>query len=63
MKKTYEILISEKIYKTVTVEAENENEAKEKINKGLWGPADFIEEDTSDIYIHKTKEIDEEVGA
>jgi hypothetical protein len=63
MKKTYEILIREKIVKTVLIEAENENEAKEKINKGLWSVGDVIEEDTYDFYIHETKEIDEEVAA
>lgn len=63
MKKTYEILISETIYKTVLVKAKNENEAEEKINTGLWGPEDVIAEDTSDFYIHETKEIDEEIAA
>jgi hypothetical protein len=63
MSKTYEILTSETIYKTVLIEAENEKEAEEKINTGLWGPEDVIDEDTSDFYIHETKEIDEEVAA
>jgi hypothetical protein len=60
MKKTFEILISEAVYKTVKIEAENEEEAEEKINAGLWGAEDVVEEDTSDFYIHETKQMEGE---
>ena len=61
MKKTFDVQISEIVYKTIRIEANSINKAETKVNKGLWNKEDVIDEDTDAFMIHETKEVKEEV--
>jgi hypothetical protein len=59
MDKTYDIQVSEIVYKTVRLEAKNITEAEDKINNGLWNKEDVIDEDSIEFMIHETTEVKE----
>ena len=57
MTKTFDIQVSEIVYKTVRLEAKNISEAEDKINSGLWNKEDVIDEDSLEFMIHETTEV------
>jgi hypothetical protein len=59
MTKTFDIQVSEIVYKTVRLEAKNITEAEDKINNGLWNKEDVIDEDSLEFMIHETTEVKE----
>lgn len=59
MTKTYDIQVSEIVYKTIRIEANNIKEAEDKVNEGLWNSEDVIDEDSLEFIIHDTKEVKE----
>ena len=59
MTKTYDIQVSEIVYKTIRLEANNIKEAEDKVNEGLWDSKDIIDEDSLEFIIHDTKEVKE----
>lgn len=63
MIKTYDIQVSEIVYKTIRIEANNVKEAEDKVNEGLWNNEDVIDEDSLEFIIHETKEVKDEVAA
>jgi len=61
MNKTYDIQVSEIVYKTIRIEANNVKQAEDKVYKGLWNNEDVIDEDSLEFMIHETKKVKEEV--
>lgn len=59
MTKTYDIQVSEIVYKTIRIEANNIKEAENKVNEGLWDNEDVIDEDSLEFIIHETKQVKE----
>ena len=57
MTKTYDIKVSEIVYKTISIDANNINDAEDKVNKGLWNNEDVIDEDSLGFIIHNTEEV------
>ena len=57
MTKTYDIKVSEIVYKTIRIDANDINDAEDKVNKGLWNNEDVIDEDSLEFIIHNTKEV------
>jgi len=57
MTKIYDIKVSEIVYKTIRIDANNINDAEDKVNKGLWNNEDVIDEDSLEFIIHNTKEV------
>jgi len=57
MTKTYDIKVSEIVYKTIRIDANNINDAEDKVNKGLWNNEDVIDEDSLEFIIHNTEEV------
>lgn len=60
MTKTYDIQVSEIVYKTIRIEANNVKEAEDKVNEGLWNNEDVIDEDSLEFIIHETNEVKNE---
>ena len=59
MTKTYDIQVSEIVYKTIRIEANNIKEAEDKVNEGLWNSEDVIDEDSLEFIIHEIKQVKE----
>ena len=55
--KTYEVLISEVVAKYVTVMADSENGAIEKVRQGEWTDDDIIKEDIIDRKVEDAEEV------
>lgn len=60
MTKTYDIQVSEIVYKTIRIEANSIDEAEAKVNDGLWDKEDVIDEDSLEFTMHDTKEVKEQ---
>lgn len=61
--KTYDIQVSEIVYKTIRIEANSIDEAEAKVNDGLWDKEDVIDEDSLEFTMHDTIEVKEEEAA
>jgi len=59
MTKTFDVLISELIGKTIRVEAETQEAAEKLILSGQWTDADVIKDDCVEWSIADTKEVTE----
>jgi len=59
MTKTFEILISETISKTLIIEAKDEMDAENKIDEGLFNAEDIRKEDLLERNVHEVVEIKE----
>jgi len=59
MTKTFEILISETISKTLIIEAKDEVDAENKIDEGLFNAEDIRKEDLVERNVHEVVEIKE----
>ena len=55
--KVYEVLISEVVAKYVTVMADSENGAIEKVRQGEWTDDDIIKEDIIDRKVEDAEEV------
>ncbi len=58
--KTFNVVISEQIAKTIRVEAKNIDEAENIVNEGKYDNSDIIDEDTVDWMIVDSEEIKDE---
>ena len=56
---TYDIQVSEIVYKTIRIEANSIDEAEAKVNNGLWDKEDVIDEDSLEFTMHDTIEVKE----
>ena len=59
MTKTYDVQVSEIVYKTIRIEANSIDEAEAKVNDGLWDKEDVIDEDSLEFTMHDTIEVKE----
>jgi len=59
MTKTFEILVSEIITKTLIIEAKDETDAENKIDEGLFNAEDIRKEDLVERNVHEVVEIKE----
>lgn len=55
--KTFDVVISEQIAKTIRVEAKNINDAENIVNEGKYNNSDIIDEDVADWMIVDSEEI------
>lgn len=60
MTKTYDVQVSEIVYKTIRIEANSIDEAEAKVNDGLWDKEDVIDEDSLEFTMHDTIEVKEQ---
>ena len=58
--KTFDVVISEQIAKTIRVEAKNIDDAENIVNEGKYDDTDIIDEDTVDWMIVDSEEIKDE---
>ena len=58
--KTFNVLISERIAKTIRVEAKNIDDAENIVNEGKYDDSDIIDEYTVDWMIGDSEEIKDE---
>jgi pantothenate kinase len=58
--KTFDVVISEQIAKTIRVEAKNIDDAENIVNEGMYDDKDIIDEDTVDRMIVDSEEIKDE---
>jgi hypothetical protein len=54
--KLYEVLVSELVAKYVTVMADNEEKAMEKVRQGEWTDDDVVKEDVVDRKVEDAEE-------
>jgi len=59
MIRTFEILVSEIITKTLIIEARDETDAENKIDEGLFNAEDIRKEDLVERNVHEVVEVKE----
>ncbi len=57
--KLYEVLVSEVVAKYVTVMADSEDSAMEKVKQGEWTDDDIVKEDVVDRKVEDAEEVKE----